>query len=393
MISEQHTGQAQASRMEALGRLAGGVAHDFNNLLTIIVGYGEMIDQSPTASDQVRKDVRILLEAAKRAGSLTRQLLLFSRRQALAPQTVDVDQALTSLERLLRRLIPEDIAFEIGLPAAPLCVFVDPGQFDQVVVNLAANARDAMPHGGRLSVTARHADVDDMVDGFGDPVPRGAYVVIDVADTGVGMDEATRTRIFEPFFTTKGKGKGTGLGLATVYGIVRQSGGFITVDSDVGRGSTFRVYLPQRAAVVAAATAERGETARGSETILVAEDDQVVRGIVTRALRSAGYTVLAVESGAGALDVAARHPEPIDLLLTDLVMADMAGPELARRLRSDRPAAHVLFMTAHTDHAAVSAACEQAAPAQLLHKPFAPRTMLTAVRSMLDAPRGAEARR
>ena len=234
----------QAQRMEALGRLAGGVAHDFNNLLTVIIGYGDMLVAGLPEEDPTRKGLEAILDAANRAGNLTRQLLLFSRRQEVWPRDVNVSEAISALERMLRRVMPEDVTLEVDAGDPGLMAHVDPGQLDQVIVNLAVNARDAMTCGGRLRIAVRRALVSGMVDAGGEAVAPGDYVVVGVSDTGAGMDEETRSRIFEPFFTTKGEGKGTGLGLATVYGIVKRSGGFLSVQSSRGHGSTFDVYLP-----------------------------------------------------------------------------------------------------------------------------------------------------
>ena len=335
---------SQAQRMEALGRLAGGVAHDFNNLLTVIIGYGDMLVAGLPEEDPTRKGLEAILDAANRAGNLTRQLLLFSRRQEIWPRDVNVSEAITALERMLRRVMPEDVTLEVSAGDPGLVARVDPGQLDQVIVNLAVNARDAMTCGGRLRIDVRRALVSGMVDAGGEAVAPGDYVVVGVSDTGSGMDEETRSRIFEPFFTTKGEGKGTGLGLATVYGIVKRSGGFLTVQSSRGHGSTFDVYLPLVATehVMARPEPESARTS-GTETILLAEDDGVVRGVITRALKGAGYRVLPVGDGADASAIAAAYPGPIDLVVSDLVMPGMSGPDAVRRLRLSRPALRAVY--------------------------------------------------
>jgi CheY-like chemotaxis protein len=378
----------RAQRMEALGQLAGGVAHDFNNLLTVIIGYADMLASGLPDEDPTRKGILTILETAQRAANLTRQLLLFSRRQEVAPTDVQLAGAVTSIEHMLRRVIPEHVQLEVALEDPAAVAHVDPGQLDQVLVNLAVNARDAMPMGGRLRIAVRSEQVAALVDATGEPAAPGEYAVIAVADTGVGMDAATRARIFEPFFTTKPKEKGTGLGLATVYGIIKRSGGFIVVQSTEGQGSTFEVYLPLGGRADARAAGDAPvPAAGGSETILLAEDDGVVRGVVLRALRQAGYAVLPVEDGDRAIAAAGGHDARIDLVLTDLVMPGMNGPELVERIRRTRPGVRAIFMTAHTD---------DHVPARregdlLLRKPFPPRDLLAAVRSCLDAPRIKEA--
>ncbi len=381
-----HTGDAStaAQRMEALGRLAGGVAHDFNNVLMVISGYAEMLAQS-VADDDSKEAVQTILEAAERAGTLTRQLLLFSRRQAIDPADVAIAPAVQSLEKMLRRLVPEDVTLDIVGTDSRLVARVDRGQLDQVVFNLVANGRDAMPAGGRLTVTVQGVRRAGFVDASGEQAPDGDYVRLAVSDTGAGMEEAVRLRIFEPFFTTKAAGKGTGLGLATVYGIVKSSGGYVDVLSAPGRGTTFEVYLPLADAGVPESDAVVAPAAGpgGSETILIAEDDGIVRGLLQRTLANAGYRVLSAVDGAEACRQAGAGGEPIDLLLSDLVMPQMSGRELLDRLRVQRPELRAIFLTAHTEHAAVEAQLAEPS-ARLLRKPCRPRVLLQAIRECLD---------
>lgn len=384
-MTSPHTHEATtaAQRMEALGRLAGGVAHDFNNVLMVITGYGEMLAQSVTDDDS-KEAVQTILDAAARAGQLTRQLLLFSRRQTIEPADVAIAPAVLSLEPILRRLVPEDVHLYVSAPDASLVSRVDRGQLDQVVLNLVANARDAMPAGGRLTVTVERARRDAFVDASGEQAPAGEYVRIAVADSGAGMDDAVRQRIFEPFFTTKSAGKGTGLGLATVYGIVKSGGGFIHVASAVGRGTTFEVHFPLVAGRPDRAPAdERTTNSGGTETVLIAEDDSIVRGLLQRTLTKAGYRVVAAVNGVDACQEAAAWGGAIDLLLSDLVMPEMSGRELFECLRVQRPGLRAIFLTAHTEHAAVDA--QLADPtARLLRKPCRPHALLQAIRDCLD---------
>lgn len=373
-----------AQRMEALGRLAGGIAHDFNNVLMVISGYAEMLAQSVGEDADARDAVQTIIEAAERAGGLTRQLLLFSRRQVVDPADIAIAPAVQELEKLLRRLVAEDVTLTIEASDPSLVARVDRGQLDQVVMNLVANARDAMPNGGRLTVAVRGLTSASFVDASGERAPAGAYVWLSVTDTGEGMDEAVRLRIFEPFFSTKPASKGTGLGLATVYGIVKSSGGFLAVQSEVGRGTTFDVYFPLVGGVASEAPRpDDVDGASGTETVLVAEDDGVVRGLLQRTLTHAGYTVLAAVDGAEACRLAAAHPAPIALLVSDLVMPQMSGKELYLTLSAQRPGLRAMFLTAHTDHAAIDA--ELADPtARLIRKPCRPRVLLQAVRECLD---------
>ena len=371
----------ESQKMEAVGRLAGGIAHDFNNLLTVIAGRGELVLSKLTPGDSRRQDIQLIQTTAQRAAALTGQLLAFSRRQVLQPMVIDLHAVIGNVVPMLRRLIGEDIEIQTVADATGR-VKVDPGQIEQVLVNLAVNARDAMPDGGRLVIATADADL-------GEGLP-GPCVVLSVADTGIGMNDETRLRIFEPFFTTKPQGKGTGLGLSMVYGIVQQHGGTITVDSAPGQGATFRIYLPR----VDEAAAEGGiisvpvsDSDRGSETILLVEDEPHVRELVAEVLQDSGYTVLAAPGPVAALELSDRHPGPIHLLLTDVVMPEMSGPELCQRLTGLRPRMRVLYMSGYTDEALGRRGVLEPGTF-LLQKPFRLDALAQKVRETLDAPGG-----
>ena len=370
-----------SQRLEAVGRLAGGVAHDFNNVLTAVLGSTELLilDTPPGAAK--REELDIIREAATRAQDLIRQLLAFSARQALKPVVLDLNHLVKNVGKMLRRLIGENIQFTTE-PAADLdAVCADPGQLEQVLVNLAVNARDAMPQGGRLTVATGNLHV---AEGAAVAVPPGHYVVLRVTDTATGMDAATMERAFEPFFTTKPKGKGTGLGLATVYGIVRQSGGHVEVESAPSSGTTFRVYLPR----VAEAADQRVEgavavPARGAETVLVVEDDAHVRLLARKVLEQAGYRVLVAAGGKEALAAAEAHEGPIDLLMTDVVMPEMSGRTLTRRLTQRHPGIKVLYMSGYSDEdIAQHGVFEAGIP--FIKKPFTPLLLTQKLREVLD---------
>jgi PAS domain S-box-containing protein len=370
----------QAQKMEAIGQLAGGVAHDFNNLLTVINGYTDLLLLDPAAADPGRDMLTAVRDAGERAAALTSQLLAFSRKAIVAPKAFDLRDLLAQSERLLRRLIGEDVRLAVVAPPAACRVFADPNQIDQVVMNLAVNARDAMPQGGRLTLACR-----PVTDPDGDPAPPpGRYVELSVADTGTGMPAEVRAHIFEPFFTTKEAGKGTGLGLATVYGIVRQAGGQVTLESEVGRGTTFRVLLPEAADRAAdggpAAVAAAG---RGTETVLLVEDDDGVRELSRVALESQGYAVLAAAGGREALAALAGRPGGADLLVTDVVMPGMSGRELADAVRATAPGVRVLYVSGYTDDAIVRHGVREGADA-FLQKPFTPLGLVRKVRAVLD---------
>ncbi len=342
----------QAQKMESVGRLAGGVAHDFNNLLTVINSTAELAAMQLRPSDPLQQDLAEIRGAGTRAAGLTKQLLAFSRKQVLQPQAVNLTTLVADLQPLLQRLIGEDVALPVVLAKDLANVRVDPGQFEQVIVNLVVNARDAMPKGGTITTETRNVDVDDAYFRTHPSVQPGAYVMLALSDTGVGMDAATRQRIFEPFFTTKPPGKGTGLGLATVYGIVRQSGGSISVYSEVGKGTTFRIYLPRVAdAAPEYRPARSGVVTRGTGTVLVVEDEEALRRVAQRILLSAGYTVLVAANGEEALRLLERHDHPVDLVLTDVVMPGMSGRDLAEQIRASHGGVKILFTSGYTDDA------------------------------------------
>jgi len=374
----------QSQKLEAVGRLAGGVAHDFNNLLTTILGYSELILQSRPDDSGLRAEIGEIRKASERAASLTRQLLAFSRKQVIEPRVLDVNALVAESSRMLRRIIGEDIALVTDLAPGLASVRADPVQLEQVIVNLAVNARDAMPEGGRLAVTTRAVRLDAPLPGRTGP-GAGSWVQVSVADTGVGMDAATQERIFEPFFTTKEKGKGTGLGLSTAYGIVKQSGGFIYATSEVGRGATFDVYLPSVHERPAERDAEPAPPATeyGRETILLAEDEDGLRALNRRILESHGYRVLAARDAEEAAALA-RGQAVVDMLVTDIVMPGASGRQLARRLLEERPALKVLYVSGYLQ-AAAGADTALEAGANFLQKPFTPDALLRRVREALDA--------
>ena len=376
-----------SQKMEAIGRLAGGVAHDFNNILTAIGGYSDLLLADLPPDDRRRHDVEEIHQATQRAAALTQQLLAFSRRQVLQPKVINLNALVPDIEKMLRRLIGEDILFATVLHPRLGNVRADPGQLEQVIVNLAVNARDAMRDGGRLTIETRNVELDEAYTAEHPAVKSGRYVMLAVTDTGVGMDEETKARIFEPFFTTKVRGKGTGLGLATVYGIVRQTGGHIWPYSEPGRGTTMRVYLPRVDAPADPIEHPKDaapETLRGSETILVVEDEAPVRAVTRQLLERNGYTVLEAPDGPAALalvdaEEGGRH---IDLLLTDVIMPGMSGRELAAQLNARRPNVRVLFMSGYTDDAVVRHGMLEPGLAYL-EKPFRPTALLRKVRGVL----------
>jgi PAS domain S-box-containing protein len=375
----------QAQKMEAVGRLAGGIAHDFNNLLGVIIGYSELLLETPSVGDAgVRRKIEEIHKAAGRAASLTRQLLAFSRQQVLEPRVLNLNAVVEEMEKMLRRLIGEDIELVTHLDEGLGLVKADPGQLEQVVMNLAVNARDAMPRGGRLVLQTSNADVDESMARQRAVFQPGRYVLLSVSDTGIGMDEEVRTHLFEPFFTTKEKGKGTGLGLATVYGIVKQSGGYIWVYSEPGRGSTFKIYLPRvdEAEPETRPAAVELETLRGTETVLVVEDEESLRQLMCEFLRQSGYTVLEAGDATSALAVAARHAE-ISLLVTDVVLPGRSGRELAETLQKKRPQLKVVYVSGHTDDAMLRHGIDDPGVA-FLQKPFSRDAFLRKVRATLD---------
>ncbi|HJT78867.1 MAG TPA: PAS domain S-box protein, partial [Gemmataceae bacterium] len=362
----------QAQKMEAVGRLAGGVAHDFNNLLTVINGYGQIVASALPPGDPNRELVREMTAAGERAAALTRQLLAFSRKQIVDPRVLDLRALLVNLDGLVRRVIGEDIRLVIASDPDLWPVKADPGQVEQLVLNLVVNARDAMPTGGWLTVETRNAELDDGHARRHAEARPGQYVLLAVTDTGCGMDAATQARIFEPFFTTKGE-KGTGLGLATVHGVVKQAGGHVAVTSEPGRGSTFEVYLPRTAEGLPAAAAIPGLKVmpRGTETVLLVEDDDGVRSLARHVLRECGYAVLEAADGLQALRIAGQYGGRIDLLATDVIMPDLGGRALAERLTASWPGLKVLYLSGYTDDAVVRHGVLEAR-VHFLHKPYAP---------------------
>ena len=375
----------QAQKMEAVGRLAGGIAHDFNNILTAITGHADLLLEDLGHHDPRRADVDEIRRSAERAAGLTRQLLAFSRQQVLQPKVVDLNALVLDMDKLLRRLIGEDVELATALDPTLGRVTADPGQLEQVIVNLAVNARDAMPQGGKLTLETRNIDLDSSYRLEHSLVKPGPYVQLTVSDSGIGMDEETQAHAFEPFFTTKPRGQGTGLGLAMVYGTVKQSGGFIWVYSEPGHGATFKIYLPRVDAPVESATppAPVERPPRGSETVLLAEDEPAVRAIAQQVLERQGYTVLAAPSGADALALAAQHGATIHLLLTDVVMPGMSGRDLADRLTAQRPGIRVLYISGYTDNAIVRHGMLEPGLAYL-QKPFRPDALVRKVRDVLD---------
>jgi PAS domain S-box-containing protein len=377
----------QAQKMEAVGQLAGGVAHDFNNLLSIILSYSMMVAESLPSHDPVRADVEEIRLAGERAATLTRQLLAFSRQQVLQPQATNLNEVVAGIEKMLRRLIGEDIELIVDRANALGDAMVDPGQIEQVIMNLAVNARDAMPEGGKLTIETSNVEVDEIFARAREGIETGRYVLLAVSDTGEGMDAATQERMFEPFFTTKGVGKGTGLGLSTVFGILKQSGGTIRVYSEPGRGTSMKVYLPRIAgsqmATPSAPTAAQVMSG-GNETILLVEDEQQVRLVASTILRRHGYHVLEAQSGGDALLICEQHAATIHLLLTDVVMQRMSGPMLAERLGRLRPDMKVLFMSGYTDRAVINHALLES-NTSFIQKPFTPERLAQRVRDVLDA--------
>jgi PAS domain S-box-containing protein len=378
----------QSQRMEAVGKLAGGVAHDFNNLLTVIQGRAEIIRSKLGPAHALRRDVELIHTAAERGAMLTRQLLAFSRKQVLKPKVLDVASVVDGMASMLRRVIGEDIDLRIEHRRRGACIEADPGQIEQLIMNLAVNARDAMPSGGRLTIATTPVNLDAAAAERHPPLAPGPYVTLSVSDTGCGMDAEIRAHLFEPFFTTKERGKGTGLGLSTVYGIVQQHGGSIVVETEVGRGSAFVVLLP-RLPVPASdlgTSAEAGEPPRGAETVLLVEDEEQVRAFARETLETAGYTVLEAADPGRALRLASEHAGAIHVVLTDLVMPEMSGRELAERLKSVRPGIRVAYMSGYTDDAIIAHGMRDR-NASFLQKPFGRGSLARLVREALDRPR------
>jgi two-component system cell cycle sensor histidine kinase/response regulator CckA len=384
----------QSQKMEAVGRLSGGVAHDFNNLLGVIIGYSEFLQERMETANPLRGSVEEILKAGNRAASLTRQLLAFSRQQVLDPKVLDLKVVVTDMEKLLRRLIGEDIELTTSLDPELGKVKADQGQLEQVVMNLAVNARDAMPQGGKLKIRVENTVLDqDYVRRYPYPVQPGPYVLLMVTDTGVGMDAETKARAFEPFFTTKEKGKGTGLGLSTVYGVVKQSGGYIDVESALGQGTTFKIFLPRvhEQARVERQHAEAPPKANGNEVILIAEDETSLRTLTSTTLELSGYKVLQAKDGLEALEVSRKYSGAIDLLLTDIVMPGMGGRALAEELGRERKDIRIVYMSGYTGQAVGSQGPVE--PGSLyLHKPFTKQALMQKIREALDSQVPASAR-
>jgi two-component system, cell cycle sensor histidine kinase and response regulator CckA len=376
----------QAVKMEGIGRLASGIAHDFNNLLTVIGGRSYLLLSQLPAGHAMRRDLLLIQQTGDRAAALTRQLLAFSRKQTLAPAVIDLNEIVSGMRTLLERVLGEDVDLIMDLDPSLGHVTADPGQIEQVILNMAVNARDAMPEGGPLTLETGHVDVDPTYARQQVELAPGPYEVLSISDTGVGMDAATVARVFEPFFTTKAVGKGTGLGLATAYGIVKQSGGHITVYSKPGSGTTFRIYLPRTEPSESAPVAVAEAVARrGTEAVLVAEDDANLRALTREILASEGYTVLESQDVEDALRIAERHDGTIHLLLTDVVMPHMSGRNLADAVKRFRPDAKVLYMSGYTDDAIVHHGVLDPGTA-LLQKPFTPAALARKVREVLDRP-------
>jgi len=376
----------RAQRMESVGRLAGGIAHDFNNILTVVTGYADLIRARAAEDDPTGRDAAEIRRAADRAAALVHQLLAYSRRQLMRPQVLDLNVAVAGLDEMLRRLLGEDVELDVALEPELGHARIDPTQLEQVVVNLAVNARDAMPEGGKLTIETANVELDESHARTHVGATPGRHVMLAVTDTGVGIDEETRAHLFHPFFTTKEEGLGTGLGLATVYGIVKQSGGSVWVYSEPGRGATFKIYLPRvdEPPDEPAPAAESAASVGGSETVLLAEEDESVRGLALRVLRDCGYTVLDASDGVEAQRVADEHAGPIHLLLTDVVMTRGGGPELGRWIAGARPGTKVLYMSGYTERFRdVEGAL--AAGGGFLGKPFTPSDLLRKVREVLDA--------
>jgi PAS domain S-box-containing protein len=376
----------QAQKMEAVGRLAAGVAHDFNNILTAITGYAQLLLEDLDPAGQHREDVDEIRKAAERAAGLTRQLLAFSRQQVLQPTVLDLNTLVDETESMLGRLLGEDIQLATALAADLGAVKTDRSQIEQVILNLAVNARDAMPQGGKLTIETANIEMDDAYARDHFPAKPGAYVMLAVTDTGTGMSPETQTHMFEPFFTTKAKGQGTGLGLATVYGIIKQSAGYIWVYTEPGHGTSFKIYLPRVMQLPerrAASAPSQPAAMDGTETVLLAEDEAAVRAVARQALQRHGYTVLEAQSGEAALDLAQRHSGRIHLLLTDVIMPGMSGRALALRLVPMRPDVRIIYMSGYTDDAITRHGVLEPG-VTYVQKPFTPDALVRKVREVLD---------
>lgn len=381
---------SQSQKMEAIGRLAGGVAHDFNNHLGVIIGYSELLLDRLPPGDPLRKSATMIKEAGQRSASLTRQLLAFSRRQVFEPKVLDLNAVVSELDNMLRPIIGEDVELVTLLDPPLGKLRADPAQMDQIIMNLAVNARDAMPHGGRLTLQTSNADLDKAYASKHATVEPGHYVMLAVSDNGTGMDKQTQEQIFEPFFTTKEKGRGTGLGLSMVYGIVKQSGGYIWVYSEPGKGTTFKIYLPRVDEVIAEASTGRASPPvdAGQETVLLVEDEGMLRELAFEILRESGYTVLAAGTGEEAVEISSKHQGPIHLLMTDAVMPGISGRALAHSIEQHRPDMKVLFVSGYTDDSALRSGLVEPGTS-FLQKPFSRGALTRKVRAVLDGEEGA----
>src|SRR4051812_8890158 len=378
----------QSQKMEAVGRLAGGVAHDFNNLLTVITGYSDMLLAGRDLKEAQRTALEEIRRSAERGGALTHQLLAFSRRQPLEARVVHINELVMQIEKMLRRLIGEDIEL-VTIPAASQDVVeADPGRLEQVIMNMVVNARDAMPNGGKLTLETGVVQLTEAFSAKQLGVAPGPYVTVSIVDTGIGMDEATQSHLFEPFFTTKNPGRGTGLGLATAYGIIRQSGGAIRIMSQLGKGTTVRIFLPPATASACAAPEKAVQAGRltGIETILLVEDEARVRKLIVDVLTARGYRVLEATRGEEAIRLCKMHHGEIDLAVVDVVMPEISGPELVRQIAPLRPRTNVLYISGYTDEAVVHHGIPESGAA-FLQKPFLPDALARKVREVLDARR------
>jgi nitrogen-specific signal transduction histidine kinase/CheY-like chemotaxis protein len=377
----------QSQKLEAVGRLAGGIAHDFNNFLTAIIGYADLSLRRMLPDDPLRRNLSEIKRASDRAASLTRQLLAFSRKQVMQPKVIDLNSVITEIEKMLRRMIGEDVELRTVLQSELGSVKADPGQIEQVIMNLALNARDAMPTGGKLTIETADTYLDEAYARQHVMVEPGSYVMLAVSDTGTGMDALTREHIFEPFFTTKEVGKGTGLGLSTVYGIVKQSGGNIWVYSEIGSGTAFKIYLPR--VPDNAEEYKRLPTLRdlptGTETILIVEDEEMVRKLARSVLETSGYKVIEAACGADARVIGERNDEEIHLLLTDVVMPELSGREVANLLLTRHPEMRILYMSGYADDAIIRHGVLDEGT-NFIQKPFSPHALALKVREVLDAP-------
>ncbi|HXE89999.1 MAG TPA: ATP-binding protein [Terriglobales bacterium] len=381
----------QAQKMEAIGQLAGGVAHDFNNLMAIVIGYTDLLMDELDPNSSQMKHVKEIRKAGDRAVALTRQLMAFSRKQVMAPKVLDLNQVVADTDRMLRRIIGEDIDLVVIAEPELWNVRTDPGQMEQVIMNLAVNARDAMPGGGKLTIETANVELGEADAAQHVTMKPGSYVMLAVSDNGIGMSPETQARIFEPFFTTKEKGKGTGLGLATVYGIVKQTGGYIWVYSEVGKGTTFKIYLPRVAEPVEKSDRPSGvwkaiEPPRGTETVLLVEDEESVRKLARKCLEEQGYTVLEAANSNQALEICDRYDQTIHLLMTDVIMPGLDGRQLARRVNARRPEIRVLYVSGYTENTIVHRGVLDAGIA-FLQKPFRPLDLAVKVREVLDEPK------